>query len=41
MRVLAFEVVYSILFGSLLGNVISGLFTDKFAQLRNLHDRVE
>lgn len=40
LRTLAFETVFSVIFGSLLGNIISGLFTDKFAELRSLHDKV-
>lgn len=35
MGLLFFEVVYSVFFGSLFGNVISGLMTDTFAELRD------
>lgn len=40
-RSLWYELIYSVFFGSLFGNVISGLMTDTFAELRARNNEIE
>ena len=39
-RSLSYEVLYSVFFGSLFGNIISGLMTDTFAELRDKENEI-